>query len=252
MIPGVEDVFTLLKEHQIPYYLLTNDASRSPRKLAEFYQKAGIEEITADKMISSGMLAKKFLKAKVREGIVAYLGTEQSAHYVENSGFTTCPVGSLTTENFDNINALVLLDDEGFNWEKDINIALNLIRKRNIPVIVANTDRTYPVSKNEVALAIGGISMLMEKIVRKIFIRFGKPDSQMFQFTFDRLQNHGHFGRKDVLMVGDTLVTDILGGNHFGLDTALVLTGNTLPHQAEAAISSTGIIPTYVCESVVG
>ena len=52
-------------------------------------------------------------------------------------------------------------------------------------------------------------------------------------------------------MVGDTLRTDILGGNKFGFDTVLVLTGNTQPQDAEIQIRSTGIIPTYVCESVV-
>ena len=50
-------------------------------------------------------------------------------------------------------------------------------------------------------------------------------------------------------MVGDTLTTDILGGNHFGIDTALVLTGNILPHMADILIESTGIIPDYICES---
>ena len=52
-------------------------------------------------------------------------------------------------------------------------------------------------------------------------------------------------------MVGDTLFTDIIGGNKFGLDTALVLSGNTLPEMAKIKIGSTGIIPTYVCETAV-
>jgi len=52
-------------------------------------------------------------------------------------------------------------------------------------------------------------------------------------------------------MVGDTLSTDIIGGNKFGLDTVLVLTGNTLAKHAEMRINSRGIIPTYVCESAV-
>ena len=50
-------------------------------------------------------------------------------------------------------------------------------------------------------------------------------------------------------MVGDTLHTDILGGNKFGLDTALVLTGNLLPEDYENRIMSTGISPTYICET---
>jgi ribonucleotide monophosphatase NagD (HAD superfamily) len=52
-------------------------------------------------------------------------------------------------------------------------------------------------------------------------------------------------------MVGDTLYTDIIGGNKFGLDTVLVLSGNTLPDMALVRISSSGIIPTYICESAV-
>ena len=51
-------------------------------------------------------------------------------------------------------------------------------------------------------------------------------------------------------MVGDTLETDILGANTFGLDTALVLSGNTRPEQAMMQIESKGITPTYLCESV--
>jgi ribonucleotide monophosphatase NagD (HAD superfamily) len=52
-------------------------------------------------------------------------------------------------------------------------------------------------------------------------------------------------------MVGDTLQTDIWGGNKFGLDTVLVLSGNTQPKDAENRIIATGIIPTYICDSAV-
>jgi len=52
-------------------------------------------------------------------------------------------------------------------------------------------------------------------------------------------------------MVGDTLNTDILGGNKFGFDTVLVLTGNTLQKDLNTRITATGIIPTYICETAV-
>ena len=57
--------------------------------------------------------------------------------------------------------------------------------------------------------------------------------------------------KKDILMVGDTLHTDILGGNKFGLDTVLVLTGNILPEDVESRIQGSGIVPTYICQSAV-
>ena len=51
-------------------------------------------------------------------------------------------------------------------------------------------------------------------------------------------------------MVGDTLSTDILGGNKFGLKTLLVLSGNTRSDKADLWINSSGIIPDYICDSI--
>jgi ribonucleotide monophosphatase NagD (HAD superfamily) len=60
----------------------------------------------------------------------------------------------------------------------------------------------------------------------------------------------GEFTKHEILMVGDTLQTDILGGNKFGLDTALVLTGNTVESSIKTRVAATGIIPDYICRSI--
>lgn len=252
LIPGIESTFNWLDEQQKAYYILTNDASRSPELLAESYYKSGLNHITPDKIISSGMLAKEFLDLKVKQGLVAYLGTEDSAHYIEHPGLETLPLQNMTEENINDITALVLLDDEGFDWMDGLNKAVNLLRRRTIPAIVANPDGAYPMSKREVGIAIGGLSYMIEKITGRKFIRFGKPDSQIFMFAWEYiLPIYPGITKKDILMVGDTLHTDILGGNKFGLDTALVLTGNMLPEDYENRIISTGIAPTFICESAV-
>lgn len=252
LIPGLDKTFAYLEEQGKEYYIVTNDASRSPMQLAQTYHKIGLDIIQHDRIISSGMLAKEYLDLKVNDGIVAYLGTESSAHYIDSSGLHTLPVSAITQYNIDKVNALVLLDDEGFNWFDDLNRTVNILRKRTIPAIVANTDHIYPISgSNDVSIAIGGVATMIESIVGKKFIRFGKPDSQMFMFAYDLLRerSNGPISKKDILMVGDTLHTDILGGNKFGLDTVLVLSGNTLPDDAETRIRATGIVPTYVCET---
>jgi ribonucleotide monophosphatase NagD (HAD superfamily) len=92
---------------------------------------------------------------------------------------------------------------------------------------------------------------MIEGIVGKEFIRFGKPDSQMFMFAYDLIREYRPINKKQIVMVGDTLHTDILGGNKFGLDTVLVLSGNTLSADAETSIKTTGIVPTYICEKAV-
>ncbi|MBC7450579.1 MAG: TIGR01459 family HAD-type hydrolase [Cytophagales bacterium] len=251
LLPGIENTFEYLRQHNKEYYIVTNDASRSPEQLADSYHRLGLNTITSDRIISSGMLAKEYLDLKVDDGIVAYLGTENSAHYIESSGLKTLPVSQIDDSNINDVNAIVLLDDEGFNWFADLNKTVNILRKRTIPAIVANTDNTYPLNKYEVAIAIGGIATMVESVVGKRFIRFGKPDSQMFMFAFDLIRQKRPIHKNQILMVGDTLQTDILGGNKFGLDTALVLTGNTRMDDAETKIKSTGIVPTYVCETAV-
>lgn len=251
LVPGIEKTFEYLKEQNKEYYIVTNDASRSPVQLASSYHKMGLNAITPDRIISSGMLTKEYLYLKVPEGVVAYLGTEDSAHYIESLGLHPMPISDVNESNMDQIKALLFLDDEGFDWQTGVNIAVNLLRKRTIPAIVANTDHAYPVTIHDLSVAIGGLAMMVETIVGKKFIRFGKPDSQMFMFAYDLIREYRPISKKEIVMVGDTLHTDILGGNKFGLDTVLVLSGNTLPQDVDTRITSTGIVPTYICETAV-
>lgn len=250
LIPEISGTFEYLESNGIFYYILTNDASRSPEELARWYQDRGLNYVTTDKILSSGMLAMEFFKSKVANGnAVAYLGTENSAHYIETAGLRTIPVRDIDLENIGDIESFAFLDDEGFNWNDDLTKTINLLRKKNMSVVVANTDISYPVNKNDIAVAIGSLADLVEKIIGKNFIRFGKPDAQMFLLAYERALKDVSVRRNEILMVGDTLLTDIIGGNKFGLDTALVLSGNTLPEMASIRIGSSGIIPTYVCDS---
>lgn len=253
LIPGVENTFKYLEKQGIPYYVLTNDSSRSPEELSNWYQERGLTCITTDKILSSGMLAMEFFKTKLANGkIVAYLGTKKSAHYLETAGQNTMAISDVDLNDLEQIKSFAFLDDEGFDWNKDIDKTINLLRHKNMTVIVANTDKNYPVNKNDISVAIGGLADLVEQILGKNFIRFGKPDAQMFLLAYERaMQDIPDIKRNEILMVGDTLFTDIIGGNKFGLDTVLVLSGNTQPEMANIKIRSSGIIPTYVCESAV-
>jgi HAD superfamily hydrolase (TIGR01450 family) len=249
LVEGIGRTFAWMEEHGKEFYIVTNDASRSPVQLAQSYHRLGLNKIGENHIISSGMLAKEYLQLKVHDGTVAYLGTPDSAHYIESRGLRALPVREINEKNIGEINALLFLDDEGFDWARDINKTLNLLRKRTIPAIVANTDFAYPVMQNEVSVAIGGIASMIARISGKEFIHFGKPDSQMFMFAYELLREKRKIRKKDIVMVGDTLYTDILGANKFGLDTVLVLTGNTQPADAATQIRTTGIVPTYICET---
>lgn len=250
LIDGVDDTIADLKADGVPIRILTNDASRTPEQQFENFRRMGLTHISVDEIITSGMMAQQFLMQKVISGNVAYLGTSNSAGYIRQAGLNAIPVSDLIPEIYDSISAFVFLDDEGFDWSRDLNRTINFVLNRNVPVIVANSDKLYPVSKNTVAVAAGGIAQIVENLTGKKFLHFGKPDTQMYIYAFEDLSKLGNFQKSDVLMVGDNLSTDILGANKFGIQTALVLTGNTHPKNFQIQIDTTGIIPDFVCKSI--
>ncbi len=248
---GVLDRLKDLREQGKEIFLVTNDASKSPHRMVEQYTHPTAGPLfPLDRIISSGILASEYLKNKVRSGYVAYLGKDASAYYIANAGVHPIPIGQVNADEH-SPKALVLLDDEGFDWFDDLNLAVNLIRQHNMPVIVANSDITYPRNNTEVGIAVGGLAGLMEAAVGRSFIRFGKPDPMIFSKAFHvALEQNSSLKKSDVLMVGDTLFTDIQGGNKYGIDTALVLSGTTLKKDYHALIQASGIVPNYVCESI--
>lgn len=250
MIEGASNALRALSEAGKEVFVVTNDASRSPEAMAIAYADQQYGEIlSAERFISSGLLTAAYLEKQVPYGKVAYLGKPGAAHYIEIAGRIPVPISECSPS--DNLVAIVLLDDEGFDWFRDVNATLNLVRRVNVPVIVANADITYPVKGNDIAIAVGSLGELLAGITEKTFVRFGKPDSMMFAYAFARAQELlPNVDKRDVLFVGDTLRTDIIGANTFGFDTVLTLSGNTLPEHAGLMIESSGIIPTYVCESI--
>lgn len=251
LIEGVVDTIQYIRDEGIALRILTNDASRNQQSQADKFAILGLKNIEASHIITSGMMASEFIRNKISSGKVAYIGTSQAASYIIDTKVEAIPIDMVDIRYPDGISAIVFLDDEGYDWSTTINHTINLLRRINVPVIVANTDRIYPVAKNDVSLATGGIAQLVESVIGRKFIKFGKPDSQMFMFALEHLQYEGlDVTRQDILMVGDTLHTDILGGNKFGIKTALVLSGNTTERNAQLLIDSTGVVPDYIFESI--
>lgn len=250
VLDGALDAIHSLKQAGVECYVITNDSSRSPARMALAYQHAEHGALLpAESIISSGMLASEFLALKIKTGAVAYLGKPDSAYYISEAGLTPVPVAEAAGRS--DLRALAFLDDEGFDWATDLNRTVNLLRQSNIPTIVANADMSYPVRRGEYAIAVGNLAAMVETIVKRAFLRFGKPDPQIFSFALARARLAiPDLTKRDLLMVGDTLQTDILGANKFGIDTALVLSGNTHRDEAQHAIDASGIIPDYVCESI--
>lgn len=251
VISGAEGSLRNIRDLKKRYRILTNDASSSQEKLSDKFARGGIT-IRPHRIITSGLMAQRFLSSKQIVGKVLYLGTDDSADFIVKAGHEKISVTEFKADYYNDIGCVVFLDDEGFDWNSAINKVVNLLRKRAIPVIVANSDLIYPVARNDVSIATGAIAKLVESIVRRKFIYYGKPDVQMFLYAYEDLRKDDpNLDKSKILMVGDTLHTDILGATKFGIDTVLVLSGNTSRSDVDWMIRSTGISPDYICESIV-
>ncbi|MBB4080354.1 HAD superfamily hydrolase (TIGR01450 family) [Lewinella aquimaris] len=250
-IPGALETVSVLRASGKHIRILTNNAARSPEAAAARLADYGLRGISSAEVITSGATTRHFLEQKVKGGKVAYLGTPASAEYIIGAGLDAIPISDVDFERLDEIKAVAFLDDEGYDKNVDINLLINILRRCQVPVVVANTDLLYPTTANDVALATGSIARLAEYVLGRKFVKFGKPASQMFQMALDSVAvEMPSVCPADILMVGDTLHTDILGGNTYGVATALVLSGNTRPESAATEIAASGIIPDYVCHSI--
>lgn len=100
---------------------------------------------------------------------------------------------------------------------------------RKLPMVCANPDIEVYIGSRKVVCA-GTIASLYEAQGGQV-IRYGKPCASAYVRALKLLDVSG----TDVLAVGDSLATDILGANRMGIDSALVLTGTHQDYAVDGA-----------------
>ncbi len=106
--------------------------------------------------------------------------------------------------------------------EHQYDVLIAKISQKKIPVLCANPDK-IAMNGKEIRRCAG---MLAEKIEQQggNVLSMGKPDPIIYQAVMKRFPE---FGSHQMLMIGDTLETDIIGATQVGIDSFLILTGNT-------------------------
>ncbi|MEM7718101.1 MAG: HAD-IIA family hydrolase [Pseudomonadota bacterium] len=119
------------------------------------------------------------------------------------------------------------------------------LQQRSKPVLVANPDIVAPretgfsVEPGHIAHRLADVSDVKPEF-------YGKPFANIFDMVFKRL---GHVDRSRVVMVGDSLHTDILGARAYGIASALIPGfGFFADGNAEHAIERTGIWPDFLVD----
>lgn len=244
---GAVELVDHLQTNDIPFAVVTNDASRLPATNAERYTRFGFE-LDPSRIVTAGGLLEPFFADHDLEGAsTAVLGTEDSETYVRRAGGE---VVDPTTAPFD---VLALCDDAGFDFRPTVNATLTRlirrIREGDAPrLVVPNPDMTFQRGPDAYGVAAGSLAALFEAMLADrfpgrdlTFDRLGKPYAPIYDEALRRI------GTEDVVMIGDQLKTDIAGAVDRGLATALVDWG--LDDPAER-LADADLEPDYLLESL--
>ena len=127
--------------------------------------------------------------------------------------------------------------------------ALAAARNRGIPMLVADSDETYP-EDGKVRLGPGWIARHYEQLGGTV-VEYGKPFDPIYD---EALAVAGRVDPADVLMIGGNLKTDIAGATRRGFDSLLVLDGGVHgwlnPTELATMADEIGLSPTYVARGL--
>ena len=213
---GVVDSINAIMKQKIVFFV-----SNVPRDNLAIYQMLkdlGIN-VSPEMIITAGEIAINIIDAsKINFGItnpiIFHLGNDRN-------NITETFHHTITTNIYEANIMLITCYREEFENLEEFDDFLRLVAKLNIINICANPDIIAP-NQGKNRYCAGYFSQKLEQFGGSV-IYTGKPHKEIYNNVLNKIPN---ISKNRILMVGDTLGTDILGANRFGIDSALVLTGN--------------------------
>lgn len=210
---------------------LTNNSSKSVSAYVEKLHSLGIPS-KADDFFTSAQATISYLKGK-RYRLLYVLGTKSFLHQLRDAGL------NVTTCIKEGIDCLVMGFDTELHFQK-LEDACILLGK-GIDYVATNPDLVCPTAYGYVPDC-GSVTQMLQNATGRRPVVIGKPQPEM---VYSALKLTG-FTKGDAVMIGDRLYTDIASGNNAGIDTILVLSGES----TRADIDRTGIEPTYIFDNI--
>ena len=234
LIPGAKDLIDHFIESSTPFMFLTNNSVPTPEDLVIKLRHLGINNLTPRHFYTSALNTADFL-AEVHPNCTAFvIGESGISSALKDVGIAN-----------DSISPTYVVVGEGMTSLERLNKAHELVEK-GARIVATNPDNWCPVAKSMTRPGAGATVSYLEASTGKRAYYLGKPNAYMFTRASKLL--HSRFCCKDaeVIMVGDTMETDIRGAVEIGMQSYLVLTGSTALHQLSHYVYQ----PTRVLESV--
>ena len=236
-IAGAAECLTGLRRRHKPFCILTNAASYTSAEAFHKYQRLGLD-VRREEILSSRDVLFRHLE-------IRYPGLRWGAIAAPEDTFadTRSDLSHLHESDWDAVEGFLFLSAAGWSEADQERLIASLLRNPR-PVLVGNPDLVAPRE--------GGLTVEPGFWAHDLQDRtgipvgyFGKPFPEAFFAAAERI------GQGRLAMVGDTLHTDILGGQAAGHGTILVTRhGLFADRPVERFIQQSGITPTWIIPTI--
>lgn len=239
--PGAPDALRNAREAGLKVVIVTNSASRIEVVARRLAERAGVTEAHYDAIVTSGELSWRYLEdGHVPPSAPLYVITE------EGGPAWIADLGARVVQNVGDAQALLAVGisyhTEAAFYASDFAQTLQTAAQLKLPMIVADSDETYP-WRGVIRLGAGWIARLYAAMGGRL-IEFGKPHRPIYEAASAVL---GQPQANEILAIGDNLLTDIAGASGYGIDSMLVLEGGVHGGQSPGELRKTaGPAPTYI------
>lgn len=242
-IAGVPERIRALQADGKRVMVVSNAAGFAHRTLMERYARLGYA-FDAEDVITS----RKTLVRQLEQEGARHWGMIAGRHFGPDE-FPPLDYRMLTDDiaDYDAAEGFLLVGASEWTPARQA-LLIESLKRRSRPLYVANPDLLAPQQVGySTEPGTYAHQIQNETGVEPVF--YGKPYGNIFALAIERLQHETELDPGRVLMVGDTLHTDILGGQAAGLHTALVTrTGVLAEMDIDAAIQTSGIAPDWILD----
>lgn len=247
-IPGAVEGLERIHRAGRPVLILSNNASQSPTRLLAQLGRMGFP-LSLPEIVTSGMAVQPFVAASPFRNLPYYLvGTSDSgAAYAPDPA--RLEVNHRPGTGWQEARYILLCSNRDYYGSHQLEQVETLLAREPLPILLANPDLVTPDAGGGVTVVAGYTAAEWIEKFQVPWVGIGKPFSPLFDWVRQRFPE---IPPNRIMMVGDTLDTDILGGAAQGFATCLTLSGAS-PGRGETLenlCAQRGIRPDFVVESI--
>ena len=232
LFDGTLDLLDNLTQNGVKYVFVTNNSSKGIEDYLKKVRSMGIKA-EKDNFYTSVDASASLLKERFGKDLIYAQGTESFIENLKSEGL------NVTTEYNENSKCVIVGFDTDLTAKKLTNTCKTLLK--DLPYYATNPDWVCPTEFGYIPDC-GSMCFGIEKATGKSPVFIGKPNSLMIEEVIKK------FGaaKKDTVVIGDRIYTDIASGVNAGVDTVLVLSGET----TVSVCNESSIKPTFVIQDV--